>query len=118
METLTTTLWTALVLYLLYKTDAVYSYLGSSLLSWLNPITKVKKYKEVMQHGMTYSEFMSTYHNNLLVKLLSCRYCFGLWLALGMCSLTGSVEALPIAYFGGQTICTLFDWLERKMNDE
>jgi hypothetical protein len=112
------TLWTALILYLLYKTNAVYAYLSTPLLSWLNPITKVKNYKKIGMDGFSYSDYMTAYHNNFWVKLLSCRYCFGLWLAVGVSFLLKIPEGIPITYIGGQTVCTVFDWIERKMNDE
>lgn len=126
MEILAATLSTALVLYLLYKTDAVYSYLSSPLLSWLDHLTKMRKYNEVFKPlGLTYSEYMMTEHGNFLVKMLSCRYCLGLWLAaaasifaVGHQDVGSLAVCIPTTYFGGQTLCSLFDWCERKMNDD
>ena len=118
MEILTASLWTALSLYVMYKTSAVYSYLSLPIFSWLDRVTKVKSYKA--QHeklGTSYSDFMSTYHNNFLVKLLSCRYCFGLWLSFGVCYCLSMIQSLPAVYFGGQALCTIFDCFERKIND-
>lgn len=117
MNTLVATLWTALTLYLLYKTDVVFSYLSSPLLSWLNPITKVKQITKEFD-GMSYSEFMCHYHNNFLVKMISCRYCFGFWVALAAALAIGKIEATPITYFGGQLLCTAFDFCERKLHNE
>lgn len=120
-DTLAATLWTALVLYLLYKTDAVFSYLSAPPLSWLSPVTKVKHYlnfRKTGVEGFSYSDYMSSYHNNLIVKMLSCRYCFGLWLSLGLSWCMSGIETLPIVYLGGQSLCTAFDWVERKLNDE
>lgn len=118
MNIFLSTLWTALALYLLYNTNAVYSYLASPILSWLNPITKIKQYTKDSMEGVSYSEYMQFYHNNFVVKLLTCRYCFGIWISLFVSVLTENLAALPIIYFGSQLVCTLFNFLERKLNDE
>jgi hypothetical protein len=119
METFTATLWTALVLYLMYKTNAVYSYLSWGLLSWLNPITKIANYKKTfLPLGMSYSDYMLTEHGNFLVKMLSCRYCFGFWLSLAASLAINEPESLALVYFGSQFVCSAFDWMERVLNNE
>ena len=120
MHTFAAICGTALVLYLLYKTDAVFSYLSSPMLAWLNPITKIKEFKK--QFGasdgqISYSDFMLGYHSNFFIKTISCRYCFGVWLALAASLMSGTIKTMPIVYFGGQLLCTTFDWIERKLND-
>lgn len=119
IDFLTATLWTALVLYLMYKTNAVYSYLSSSFLSWLNPITKINEYKEkFLPIGMSYSDFMLTNHGNFLVKMVSCRYCFGIWISLAASFIINQPESLPTIYFMSQLCCSIFDWIERTVNNE
>jgi hypothetical protein len=111
------TFWSGLVLYILYETSAVYSYISSWPMKLFNRLTKVRQYKKT-NDGMSYSDWMSIHHeNSFLIKLLSCRYCFGVWTSFGICMTTNSPENIPIVYFGGQLICSIFALIERKIKN-
>lgn len=110
------TLWLGLMLYVLYETSAVYSYISSRPMRLFKWWTKIHLYDS--RDGLSYSDWLtSKYPKSFLYKLLSCRYCFGLWLAFGICMTTNSPEETPIVYFLGQSICSLFNLSERMMRD-
>jgi hypothetical protein len=120
MEILLATIWTALVLYLLYETSAVFSYFNSALLRPLSFLTRIKQYSLANKAGWegSYSDYMETYHSGFWVSLFSCRYCFGFWLALLFSLALCGALALPIVYFGSQLICSGFkalnDWMVNR----
>jgi hypothetical protein len=112
-------LWLGFILYLLYETSAVYSYISSWPMRLFKRWSKIHQYEKTAADSISYCDWMLSQHNkSFLVKLLSCRYCFGVWMALGICMITNSPENIPIVYFGGQLICSLFAFAERKMRDE
>lgn len=117
MEILVATIWTALALFLLYETSAVFSYLSLSALRPLNFLTKIKEFNEFQKQSYetVYSDYMQTYHGGFFVRLVSCRYCLGFWLALGFSCLTGKPEWTPVTYFGGQLLCSGFKRLNEWM---
>lgn len=115
IDILVATIWTALVLFLLYETSAVFSYL--KMLRPLNFLTKIKEYLEARSNGFdaSYSDYMTTYHDGFWVRMFACRYCFGFWIALLFSAVVASLWAMPIAYFGGHLLCSGFklmnDWM-------
>jgi hypothetical protein len=115
MDILVATIWTALALFLLYETSAVFSYLSLPVLKPLNYFTKIDEYKNALKNGYSvqYSEYMETKYSGFFVKLFSCRYCFGFWLALISSYIIGEIFWLPAVYFGGQLICSGF----KKVNN-
>jgi len=117
MNILVATSWTALVLFILFETSAVFSYL--SLLKPLNFLTKIREYRQEMGSNPTvsYAEYMNVHHGGFWVRMLSCRYCVGVWLALLFSVAMGSLFALPIVYFGGQLICSLFKVIDYLVNN-
>lgn len=117
MDILVATIWTALALFLLYETNAVFSYLNTPLLRPLNFLTRIKKYNEIRKSGcgLSYCDYMLTTHENFFVKLFSCRYCFGFWLAMGFSLAIDKPFWTPAVYFGSQLICSGFNKLNNWM---
>jgi len=116
METALQSIWLGFVLYVLYETSAVYSYISSQPMRIFKRWTKIHLYNS--SSGFSYSDWLLfKYPNSFLYKLLSCRYCFGVWLSLGICMTTNNFNMIPIVYLLGQFICSLFTLSERKMRD-
>lgn len=117
MDILIATLWTALALFILYETSAVFSYLSLPILRPLNFLTKMKQFKEVYKKSVAieYSDYMQAYHSNFLVKLFACRYCFGAWISLASALVIEKPVWLPAVYFGSHLLCSGFkrinDWM-------
>ena len=117
MDILVATIWTALALFLLYETSAVFSYLSLPFMRPLNFLTKVKEYDDFQKKGCTlsYSDYMAMAHGNFFEKLFSCRYCFGFWLALSASFAVDKPLWTPAVYFGGQLICSCFNKVNNWM---
>ena len=124
MEILLATIWTALALFILYETSAVFSYLNSLVMRPLNFLTRVRQYNQIRSSGtdISYSEYMNYSHDNFFVKLFSCRHCFGLWLAFFASLAIDKPFWLPVVYFGGHFICSFFkamsEWMEWVVNHD
>jgi hypothetical protein len=114
MEVLLASLWVALVLYLVYETSVVYSYL--SRLPFLNFITHIKEYESERKDNwsLSYSLFMQLNHGGFLLDLLMCRYCLGFWLALGASYFCGVQYVAPI-YFMSQLEYSVFRATEKTL---
>ena len=97
-------LWTAMVLFVLYDTSAVYHYLR--LLPFLNFVSRMRDYESRPEYErcLTYSDFMLSKHPSFLVELSSCRYCMGFWLSVVATGLVGDWEWLPLVFFLSQLI--------------
>jgi len=115
MDILLSSLWVAMVLYFLYETTVVYSYLKR--LPFLNYFTKIKEYEKARQDNWTlpYSLFMQTDYGGFWIELLTCRYCFGFWLA-GISSYFCGLSALPAVYFLSQLGFSAFNAIEKILN--
>ena len=92
-------LWVGVLLFILYETSAVYEY-SRFLPEW---ITKKREYKRELEFNsqMSYGTFMRIQYDSFLIRWLSCPYCFGMALSIGMTLLFSSWQFIPITYFGG-----------------
>jgi hypothetical protein len=116
MEVVMSVLWVAMILFILYDTDAVYAYLKR--MSFLNRFTHIEEYKGLWEdNGVSYSFFLQTQKPSFLSDLCSCRYCLGFWIALAFAPLSGIME-VPITYLGSQLTYSIFttleNWLKTK----
>jgi hypothetical protein len=114
MDVVIAILWVMFVLYILYGTNSVYSYL--EMLPFLDRWTQIKRYKQFYQFSLPYSAFMLTDSRSFLVRLVSCRYCLGVWLSLVPSAIVGW-DWLPLIYFGSQLGCSCFMWVESKFSN-
>lgn len=102
MEVFLTSLWVAMILFLLYETSMVYSYLKK--LPFLNFVTLIKQYDRDLKRGNwvgSYSSFMQYYADGFFTSLLTCRYCLGAWLAIAASYFCG-FEYTPVVYMASQ----------------
>ena len=114
MEVLIASLWVAMCLYLLYETSVVYSYL--SKIPFINFITHMKEYQAERKDNwsLSYSLFMQLNHGGFLLDLLMCRYCLGVWLALGASYFCG-VQYVAQIYFMSQLEYSVFRATEKTL---
>jgi hypothetical protein len=112
MNWLISSLWVAMVLYLLYETTVVYSYLKH--LPFLNFITHVKDYEKARKDdwSLSYSFYMQFHHGGFMLELLTCRYCLGFWLTVLGAILSG-IEYLPAIYFVSQLTYVAFKAMDK-----
>lgn len=123
MDILISSLWVAMVLYFLYETSVVYSYLDALpkfVHNLLNPLIHFKDYKWERDHyknwSLSYSDYMATNHGGFLTSLFSCRYCFGFWLAL-ISSYFCGLFYLPVVYFLSQLGYSVFKVADKYLMD-
>jgi hypothetical protein len=114
MDTLISSLWVAMVLYLLYETTVVYSYLKR--LPFLNFITHVKDYEKARKDdwSLSYSFFMQYNYGGFMLELLTCRYCLGFWLAFSAAFYCG-LQYIPCVYFLSQIGYTGFKVIDKTL---
>ena len=121
MNAIMGTLWAALVLYIMYSTDAVYSYLSSPLLRWLSPLTKVKDYRRFLEKNssvpVSYADYMKAHYNGFFMNMLTCRVCFGLWVAIIVGAATDTLTMTPAIYFGSIAVQTFMDAVVRGWDE-
>lgn len=116
MEVFLASLWVATVLFLLYETSVVYSYLKK--LPFLNFITLIKEYDRDLKMGNwtgSYSSFMQFMGEGFLIDLLTCRYCLGAWAAIGASYFCG-FEYTPLVYMASQLEYSGFKALEKYLS--
>lgn len=116
MDVIVCILWIALILYIGFDTNAVYSYLKR--LPTLNFITHVVDYEKEQSSRnwqMSYSLYMQVNHGGFLISLLTCRYCIGLWLAIIASAIVRDYEWMPLIFFGSQLTYTGFRALDRYL---
>jgi len=103
-----------MVLYLLYETTVVYSYLKR--LPFLNFITHVKDYEKARKDdwSLSYSFFMQYNYGGFMLELLTCRYCLGFWLAFSASFYCG-LQYIPCVYFLSQIGYTGFKAIDKTL---
>jgi len=98
-------LWVVFLLWLLYRTNAVYEYIiCNRFLFWISkPITMFGSLEYNIRHvlELTYTEFLLEYNNTFLIRLFSCPFCFGVWIAIPLCWWFGCLVWFPVVYLGG-----------------
>ena len=109
--------WTAFVLWIGFKTSAVYEYLR--LIPMCEGITHTKQYQQFKKADplLTYSEFMGTRYNSFIVRMCSCSACIGVWIAFVACWTLNCFHNLPIVYGGGLILYLVFSWLIKRLTD-
>ena len=113
-------MWVAMVLFVLFETTAIYEY---SKLLLPNFISKMKDYKRELEFNpqMSYGSYMRIYHDNFLIRWVSCPYCFGLALAVGATLLFSNWTTVPITYLGGLlgywSFTRAVKWLQGGLDD-
>lgn len=92
--------WVAASLFVCYNTNAVYEYL--KLLPIPNRITKIKDYLAESKWGFqnSYKVYMMANHDSFLIRMMTCYYCFGVWLSLAFSAYFSCLEWLPVVYLG------------------
>jgi hypothetical protein len=117
LEVVISTLWIAMILFVLYDTDAAYAYLKR--MPFLNRLTHIEEYKKGFweENGVSYSLFLQTQKPSFLSDLCSCRYCLGFWIALAFCPISGIMN-VPITYLGSQLIYSIFTTLENWLKSK
>ena len=116
MDVIVCIFWIALILYIGFDTNAVYSYL--TRLPTLNFITHVVDYEKEQSSRnwqMSYSLYMQVNHGGFLVSLLTCRYCIGVWLAAIASASIPDYEWMPLIFFGSQLAYTGFRALDKYL---
>lgn len=114
MNILLSTLWVTMALYFVYETSVVYSYLKK--LPFCNWLTHIKEYESELKWNpsFSYTLYMELNHGGFFMDLVTCRYCFGFWMALGA-SIPCGIENLPIIYLLSQTGYSIFRASEKKL---
>lgn len=104
--------WTVLTLVIWFKTSAFVEYI--SLLP--GDIFKVKQYQIIAKDDpeLTYFDFLLSYYNCFLVRLISCEKCFSVWAAFIYSLIFANFEVFPLV-----TILSLifYKFLIKFMND-
>ena len=116
MEVFLASVWVAAILFLLYETSVVYSYLKK--LPFLNSITLIKQYDRDLRNGNwrgSYSSFMQYYREGFFTDLFTCRYCLGAWAAIGASYFCG-FEYTPLVYMASQLEYSGFKVLEKYLS--
>jgi hypothetical protein len=116
MEVFLASVWVAVILFLLYETSVVYSYLKR--LRFLNFITLIKEYDQDLRKGNwtgSYSSFMQYYREGFFTDLFTCRYCVGAWAAIGASYFCG-FEYTPLVYMASQLEYSGFKVLEKYLS--
>ena len=116
MEVFLASVWVAAILFLLYETSVVYSYLKK--LPFLNSITLIKQYDRDLRNGNwrgSYSSFMQYYREGFFTDLFTCRYCLGAWAAIGASYFCG-FEYTPLVYMASQLEYSGFKALEKYLS--
>jgi len=92
-------MWVAMVLFVVYETSAVYEY-SKFLPEW---ISRKREYKHELEFNpqMSYGTFMRIHHDSFLIRWLSCPYCFGMAVSIGLTLLFSNWQMIPITYLGG-----------------
>lgn len=108
--------WTAFSLWILYGTSAVYEY--GSRVPLVRVYMRIYEYLQYKQHDpqLQYSDFMLTQYPGFWVKLASCPFCSGAWIAAGVSVAFGCVWYTPVVYGGGLVSFLLFRWITKWMN--
>lgn len=109
MDVMLSVLWVAMVLFLLYETDAVYKYLRLFRRVLPERLSRMLEYDyyEYAKNGVSYSAFLQMCHPSFLLDLVMCRYCLGLWLALATAPICGILWT-PVVYLGSQLTYSTF----------
>lgn len=117
MEVVSASLWTALILFVLFDTNAVYHYVR--IMPFVNRMTRMKEYssRPPYELQLSYSEFMQSYHPSFLVELFSCRYCMGVWISTAATGVVGDWEWLPAIFFASQAFQAGFKALDRMLSE-
>jgi len=79
------------ILTIWFKTDAFVEYL------WFLPCNRVYKIWQDKNPDLEFTEFLTMRYNNFFTRLISCQYCIGFWLSLGISLYTHPINA-PIIY--------------------
>lgn len=124
MNVLISSLWVALVLYLLYETSVVYSYfsvLPNFMKKLLDPLNHFWSYELDQKHNknwsLSYADYVTTNHGGFIVSLFTCRYCLGAWLAIAASILFGIWEYVPATYFLSQIEYTGFRLIDKTLTN-
>lgn len=121
MNILKAMMWVGTVLYVIFQTSAVYEYL--KVLPLPEFIKKMKQYEAERKYdfGLSYKIYYITRHDSFFTRLITCPYCLGAWVSLGVCYLFSCLEWFPVVYLGGlstyYTATLLFKKFEKAEND-
>lgn len=110
--------WTAFVLWIVFKTSAVYEYLR--LLPFCDRFTRIKEYGEFRKHDMTmgYGEFMYAKCPSFFVRMCRCPFCVGVWVAFAGCIVFDCFSLLPAVYGTAFILYFVFSWTVKRLKDE
>jgi hypothetical protein len=118
MNTVLASFWVYFLLWIGFKTSAMYEY--AKLFSWFNlisRITKIKEYEEVLKgdYSLSYSSYIRSVYPNFFVKMFSCHFCIGAWLSLCSSIAFGILIELPLVYCFSLLLFFGFDWIIKKI---
>ena len=118
MSTVLAMYWTAFVLWIGFKTSAVYEYLR--LLPFCERLFHTREYAEFRKHDMTlgYGEFLSMKYPSFFVRMCGCPFCIGVWIAFAGCWAFGCFSHMPAVYGGGLLSYLLFAWAINNLSHE
>lgn len=103
----------SIILLVWFKTEAWYEYTKFLDLGFLSKSDEYEKEK-YNDFTITYIQFLrKNYHDNFLIRLITCPICFSLWVSLIISILTFSLFGFPFIMITGLSIygllCRLLD---------